>query len=160
MHWESALVVAAEVGIGIAGFSSVFVAIARRSSDDWQPSQAVLLEVLLFASGAAIFASLLPFLLFEVGFSASSAWAVASAVYGLWLAGITVFRMRQGSRLGVTGLPRRAWAILLSSSVPALVLVNAAWFRTPWPYMLAVYWQLFGAFYCFILLLRSVSRVE
>ena len=157
MHWESALTTAAEVGIGIAGFSGVFVAIARRNSGEWSPPQALALEVLLVASGAAIFASLLPFLLLEIGLSPSSTWAAASLVYGLWLPGIAAFRLRQTTRAGASN---RSWMVLVTASVAALVLANAAWFRTSSPYMAAVYWQLFVAFHSFVFLLRGFSRPE
>ena len=71
MYWESALSSAAEIGIGIAGFSGIFAAISRRNFNGWSAAHSVLLDVLLAASVGAIFASLLPFLLFEIGLAPS-----------------------------------------------------------------------------------------
>jgi hypothetical protein len=42
----------------------------------------------------------------------------------------------------------------------AFLLFNAASLRSSWPYVLAVYWQLFMAFTAFLALLRGASSAE
>ncbi|MGH0029280.1 MAG: hypothetical protein ACQGVC_05790 [Myxococcota bacterium] len=159
MHWETALSTTAEVAIGIAGFSAVFAAVARRSPNAWHSTEALALSILLLASASAVFASLLPFLLLDAGLSASSMWSAASALYGVWLLGIVSLRVRQGERLRAATAARRASA-LVTMAMAAFVLFNAASLRSSWPYVLAVYWQLFVAFSAFLMLLRGASSSE
>ncbi len=159
MHWETALSTTAEVAVGIAGFSAVFAAVARRSPNAWHSTEALALSILLMASASAVFASLLPFLLLAAGFSASSTWTAASALYGVWLLGIILLRIRQGEHLGAGTATRRATAVI-TAAMGTLVLFNAASLHSSWPYLLAVYWQLFVAFTAFLMLLRGASDAE
>ncbi len=159
MYWEAALSTTAEVAIGIAGFSAVFAAVARRSPNAWHSQEALSLSILLAASASAVFASLAPFLLLDAGFSAESTWATASALYGVWLLGIILLRMRQGVRLGVATAASRATA-LATLAIAFLMLINTASLHSSWPYVLAVYWQLFVAFTAFLTLLRGASAAE
>ena len=150
MHWETALSVTAEVAIGIAGFSAVFAAVARRSPNAWHSAEALLLSILLGASASAVFASLVPFLLLD---------ATASALFGAWLLGVVALRVRQGERLRAGTVGRRAGAFI-TAAMAAFVLINAASLQTSWPYVLAVYWQLAVAFTAFLMLLREASGTE
>ena len=108
---------------------------------------------------SAVFASLLPFLLLDAGLSASSTWTTASVLYGAWLLGIISLRVRQGERLRAGTVARRAGA-LITVAMAAFVFINAAALQTSWPYVLAVYWQLFVAFTAFLMLLRGASSAE
>ena len=158
MHWETALSVTAEVAIGIAGFSAVFAAVARRSPNAWHSAEALLLSILLGASASAVFASLVPFLLLDAGLSPSATWT-ASALFGAWLLGVVALRVRQGERLRAGTVGRRAGAFI-TAAMAAFVLINAASLQTSWPYVLAVYWQLAVAFTAFLMLLREASGTE
>jgi uncharacterized membrane protein len=156
MLWESALTVTAEVGIGIAGFSGLFAAVARRSPENWGATEQVSLEILLLASGSAIFASLLPFLLLESGIRDSSSWAISSAVYGSWLGGILVMRARQRLRLDTGPLKGEALArYVFGIAVVVLHATNLVFVQSPWPYMVGIYFQLLVSFLAFSRLLRG-----
>ena len=162
MHWESALTATAEVGIGIAGFSGIFAAIARRNPEDWGARQQVSLGVLLLASGSAIFASLLPFLLLEAGVSSAACWTIGSAIYGSWLGGVLVMRARQGLRLGTW--PPQDWESTAryvgGIAVVILHAINSAVIQAPWPYMVGIYYQLLVSFLAFRHLLGSASETR
>ena len=159
MLWESALTVTAEVGIGIAGFSGLFAAIARRSPENWGATEQVSLEVLLLASGSAIFASLLPFLLLEAGISSSACWAIGSTLYGSWLAGILVMRARQRGSLDDGPLH---WELLVRYAVGCAVVIlhvtNSVIIQSPWPYMVGIYFQLLVSFLAFRQLLHGAFK--
>jgi len=159
MPWESALTATAEVGIGIAGFSGLFAAIARRSPESWGPREQVTLEVLVLASGTAIFASLLPFLLLESGVRGRSCWAIGSAAYGAWQAGVVAMRIRQSLRMGTWPLPPSALASLFIAGVVVVLHgINVFLVQAPWPFMVGVYHQLLVAFVAFRQLLSGALR--
>jgi hypothetical protein len=159
MLWESALTTTAEVGIGIAGFSGIFAAVARRNPANWGAREQVSLEVLLLASGSAIFASLLPFLLLESGIGNSSCWAISSAVYGSWQGGVLAKRASQGLRLGTWPPHGEMLAVyVVGIAVVILHATNAVLIQAPWPYMVGIYFQLLVSFLAFRQLLGGAFR--
>ena len=159
MLWESALTVTAEVGIGIAGFSGLFAAIARRSPENWGAAEQVTLEILLLGSGSAIFASLLPFLLLEAGLDTSACWAIGSALYGTWQAGILVMRTRQSRSLDTGPIHGDMRALLVAgSAIVVLHATNAVFIQSPWPYMVGIYFQLLLSFLAFRRLLHGAFK--
>ena len=159
MLWESALTVTAEVGIGIAGFSGLFAAVARRNPENWGGTEQVSLEILLLASGSAIFASLLPFLLLEAGINSSACWAIGSALYGSWQAGILVMRARQRRGLDTGPLHGESLArYVVGSAVVVLHAINSVFIQSPWPYMVGIYFQLLVSFLAFRQLLHGAFK--
>ena len=156
MYWDSALSTAAEVGIGIAGFSAIFAAVSRRDPERWGSNQQIAFNVLLVASGAAIFACLMPFLLLSAGLSGGTPWAITSAVYGPWLIWIVTVRLRQQRQAGIS----LSWVVPVSYLSGAIVTVNVFYPTAPWPYLIGVYWQLFVAFRSFLILMRGTVRAE
>ena len=158
MHWASMLVVSAEVGIGIAGFAGIFAAVARRTPEHWGATSALTLRVLLSASGAAIFASLLPFVLLEAGLPEGTVWSFASALFGIWTVGVLTVRLREHYRaLGTAPPPAAITRYAIAAATAVLLVVNAALLHAPWPYRAAVYCNLLLAFLAFVRLLRAIS---
>ena len=159
MLWESALTVTAEVGIGIAGFSGLFAAVARRSPENWGGKEQVSLEILLLASGSAIFASLLPFLLLESGINSSACWAIGSALYGSWQGGVLIMRVRQRRSLDTGPLDGESLArYVVGSVVVVLHATNSLFIQSPWPYMVGIYFQLLVSFLAFRGLLHGAFK--
>jgi hypothetical protein len=156
MLWESALTVTAEVGIGIAGFSGLFAAVARRGPENWGGKEQVSLEILLLASGSAIFASLLPFLLLESGISSSACWAIGSALYGSWQGGVLIMRVRQRRSLDTGPLDGGSLSrYVVGSVVVVLHATNSLFIQSSWPYMVGIYFQLIVSFLAFRRLLHG-----
>ena len=154
MYWESALSSAAQVGIGLAGFSGV-VAALRSERDSWSESDQLNLQVLLGASGWAILFSLIPFAALDL-LPTRIAWNVLSAIYLMVFLGISTFRVIQYRRGGISkGLMRRV--LIGTAPIAILLLANSVVVGVPWPYVAVVVWQLVNAFLAFVRLLRVSS---
>jgi len=79
----------AEVAIGLAGFSGVFVALTR--TDSFAPPEQVRLSFLLYTSLGALFLSLIPHALFTASLSEVVAWRVLGILAVLHAAGLLGF---------------------------------------------------------------------
>jgi hypothetical protein len=157
-YWNSMLTLAGEIGIGIAGFSSVIVALALAGDEDWRFSKRTNLNMLLVSSGTAIFFSLLPFYLLEIGFSLPNTWAIGSGLYFVFASGILMYRViRQSRALDI----RSSWP---SGVVLGICLVlsaaNAVVWKLSWPFLTIVYWQLLIAFLIFGKLLAGIAGMR
>jgi hypothetical protein len=98
----------AQVAIGLAGFSGVFVALTQRGG--FEPADRFRLQFLLFASMGALFLALLPSALFARSWSDETAWRVLG-----W--GTTAF-----TTLGLTFI---AGAVRLRRDYPGVFSVGA-----------------------------------
>jgi hypothetical protein len=79
----------AEVAIGLAGFSGVFVALTK--TDAFAPSETVRLSFLLYTSLGALFLSLIPHALFTASLSDVVAWRVLGLLAVVHAAGLLGF---------------------------------------------------------------------
>ena len=77
----------AEIGIAVAGFSGVVVALGRRAGGSWEAGR--LWMLLVQALGAALFA-FAPLLLETAGLSASLNWRFSNGALGLFNVGVIV----------------------------------------------------------------------
>lgn len=154
MYWESALSLSAEVGIGIAGFASIFAALSRRNPEVWGATERLSFSVLLAASGSAVFAGILPLILLTMGLSETSCWTIASVLLGSWLVTVATVRFRQASRTGAD-LPLAA--PIMTICFGAMLFANAAAVHRPGLYVLAVGFQLLFGFLAFVSLLRTTT---
>ena len=151
MYWESALSSTAQVGIGLAGFSGV-VAALRSGRDSWSESDQLNLQVLLGASGWSILFSLIPLALLDVLPSRIS-WNILSCIYFVVFVGISVFRIIQYRRGGISkGLMRRV--LIGTTPIAILLLANGVFVGAAWPYVVVAISQLVSAFLAFVRLLR------
>jgi hypothetical protein len=76
---RDALFAVSEFGVGLAGFSAVFVALVRRS-DAWEAASAYRLELLVIQSLAAGLFALLPVTVRFLGVEGPAAWRLSSAL--------------------------------------------------------------------------------
>lgn len=147
------LLVFGEIGVALAGFSGITVAIGRRAQGHWDEVDRNRLQDLLIASlGAACFA-ILPIVLTKSGMTDGLALRFCSAVFALYLlvAAATILR-GGGGRLGYA-----AWILMIPMVlVIAMLGLAAAGILSrviEFPYYLGLFWLLFLAATNFVTLL-------
>ena len=160
MESEGILTALAEVGIAIAGFSGIVVALQHRSGG-WPEIDKFRFNLLLQVSLVGVFSSLIPILLHLVNPAKTFVWAWSS---GLWLAyalPMAVYRVTR-KLPAVTAAPEPISKFMGAYIITSLTLqillqtTNLVWLREPWPHVLTVLLALFLASLLFIRLLRSV----
>jgi hypothetical protein len=149
--WASMLALSGEIGIGIAGFSGVIVALTVSSSQKWHAGRRITLNMLLVSSGVAVFFSLLPFFLFEIGVTEPVVWTIASGLFALVSGGILVFRIVSQRSLRTMNYLRLSITLFNIG----LCVVNVFAWQVSWPFLAVVYWQLFVSFQIFTNLLTG-----
>jgi len=79
---QDILVLIAELAVAVAGFSSIVVALDKRSVSEWAPGEQRNLRILLQVSAVAILFSIFPLVL-QRALDAPSFWNIALSVYSL-----------------------------------------------------------------------------
>ena len=152
MQGEAILTSIIEVGIGIAGFSSIVVTLTRTTITE--KIKVTFLQIWM-QSAAIIFFSALPLLLGTTELDPHYIYVISSFLYGLFLAVIMVFGpMRK--RLKDHPI------LMITYSFPVIVLANAIFFGLAWPYisiLLAGVLIAFLSFYQLITNLWSSNEV-
>jgi hypothetical protein len=158
MDATSALDSIIEVAIGLAGFSGIIAAVGQRNPGGWGAADQLRLEILLTASGAALVFAFLPFVL--AGFMNDPlVWRCSSAVVALWTGGISIFRLRQASSVGIdNAFGLRSWRLGLQATIVLMLIGNVLWWASASLYVLGVLWGLYVAFMTFVRLLLAAWR--
>ena len=160
MESEGILTALAEVGIAIAGFSGIVVALQHRSGR-WPEIDQVRFSMLLQVSLASVFSSLIPILLHLVNPAKTFVWAWSS---GLWLAYIlpmAVYRVTRNLPAVTAAsepVSKFMGAYIITSLTLQILLqtTNLVWLREPWPHVLTILLSLLLASLLFIRLLHGV----
>ncbi len=152
MDFDS-LLVFGELGVALAGFSGISVAIGKRSLGQWDEIDRKRLQDLLMASlGAACF-GVMPIVLTKSGMTDAIALRFCSGIFALYLVVGSATMLRGGSgRLGYS-----AWLF----AVPTVLVVTMLGLAAggvisrviEFPYYLALFWLLFLSATNFITLL-------
>jgi 4-hydroxybenzoate polyprenyltransferase len=139
-----------EVGIGIAGFSSIVVALSRSTiSEDMK----VAFLQIWIQSGAIIIFSAVPLLLEATRLDRELLYVISSYLYGTFLLVVIVF--------GPIRKRFRAHPILLVTLLfPITVLFNAIYLGQAWPYLSVLLAGIFIAFLSFYQLIRDMWSRE
>jgi hypothetical protein len=129
----------AELGAAFAGFIAIFLIFARREGR-FSPADSLRIRSIILASFSAVFASLIPMVLYQAGFSGVGLWRVASAVAligGLLAGGIVALKhvtLSPTDRAEVGAVHSAiTWgffviaAILLASNAFGFVSTPSAW---------------------------------
>jgi len=141
-----------EVGIGIAGFSSIVVTLAR---DSITPRiKLVFLQLWIQSAGIITFGAL-PLLLHAAEIQTESIFTIASFVYGPFLAvAIPVamylqreFMDRSAQRIGFGAI---------AITFPAIVITNALFYGYAWPYIAVLMGGVLSAFLGFFSLISQM----
>jgi hypothetical protein len=141
-----------EVGIAIAGFTGIVIAISR-GDPARDETRALFISILLLTSFASVFFAFLPMLLSIAGLSESVVWPSSSAAFLVYFAGVVVFRMRRVAavrahlptpiRVGMS-----VFLVAAAGQIPNLWL-----WREPWPYLVLLVAYVSYSFSVFVTLL-------
>ena len=159
MDAASFLSSAIEIAIGIAGFSGIVAAIRRRNFSRWPPGQRIMLQILFFASAAAIVFSLLPAFLTEAGIDAGLGWKISGLLLTAWIVLASAFRVRQ-SRAESVPMPIPRGVLALAGIAVVLQLYNLTGEGLAWPYLVGIVALLANGFSMFLLLLLGAQEEE
>jgi hypothetical protein len=149
---SEALSTVAEVGLGLAGFTGILVALGR-SSQAFSRPEVLRLLLLLVSSLGSVFLALLPFALHESGLAGAACWRFSSALLGVFTAGSLAFLGYQIQRhRGEFGelFSGVVFAVVSAGSLAVVVLqiLNAAGVGAPprvGPYLFGLIWLLLVA---------------
>ena len=129
MQGSDVLTVIAEIGVALAGFSGIVVALRQRSVENWSLPEILRLRFLLYSSALTFLFALLPFGFHHLGASPAVTWSVLSIALAFVLSGAALFTGTVFRRLR-TGLSFR-WGVAYTSInviTAAALLVNAVGF--------------------------------
>ena len=155
----------AELGVGLAGFAALIIAIRGREGSSLSQIDRLLIASLIERSLVAAFLSLLPILLLGLKMSQSAVWFLASgtlAVYGISLVVRTVSNIRRSPSVLVSA-PMYYTLIMIGLIVIVTQLMNAFALgiqQSAWWYLLGVTWLLVTAGYRFFFVLHRWIRSD
>jgi len=132
------LVLIAELAVGIAGFSSVVVALDVRSVSEWSPSQQRNLRILLQVSAHAILFSLFPLIL-QRAVETPAIWNPALAVQGAVHA-VAVSWFLRHPVAGESQIPPTIGLIIAVASLGVAALASPTFAEVT--YLCALVWDL------------------
>ena len=153
----STLEVLAEIAIAIAGFSGVIAALTIRTSQ-WSELDKIRLRMLLQASFATVFFSLLPLVLLSTTLLDPAVWVIASSAWLIYMGASTIPFVVRAIRSTPDGIGRPILALFVGvvGSVVVVQVLNVAVLRTAWPHLAAMLSGLFAASVAFIRLIQSL----
>ena len=149
MYWQAALSGSMGIAIAIAGFSGIVAVFGRRNDGFMQAADQLRLSILLTASAVALLFSLAPFVVLDAGVSEIIFWRIGSAVQGVWIISIAMYRIRQAQVSGVSSvMPLKVMAFVMLIVVSSQV-ANVLFYGQSWIYVIGVAFQLVVAFISF-----------
>ncbi len=150
MLGEAVLTSFIEVGIGIAGFSSIVVALSRSTISE---EMKIAFLQIWTQSGAIIVFSGIPLILEAAQVDRALLYVISSYIYGVFLALVMV--------LGPMRKRIKTHPILIIAySFPVIVLFNAVFLGQAWPYLLILLGGIFLAFLSFYQLILDMWSNE
>jgi len=157
MDTQSTLSIAAEVGIGVAGFSSIATAVLSRSNPDQFDVLWVQMRTLLLTSLAVIMLSYIPMVLGASAIEESTLWMIGSGIYAGWvlitlvvfLGGYRKLSREAGSKRAVANVTLVSALTSVTLNIGNILIVKQAW-----PYLAALGCGLIVTFSQFVSLVR------
>lgn len=159
MDTQATLSVAAEIGIGVAGFSTITAAVLSRSDSEDLTVSWIQLRVLLVTSLAVTLLAYAPMIVGSAVRGDATIWRVCSSLYALWVLLVMLMGIGALKHLkSASSLIRRsaALSVLLSLTSITLNIVNALYLTTSWPYLTALACGILIAFVQFGLLITGL----
>lgn len=150
------LMVIAEVAVAISGFSAV----VANFSKHWSSKQSRQLKNLLFHSGIALFASLVPLVVSQRmdDSGLTTLWLISSGLYILFASISIALELKQRG----PKQPLRARALYVGPFIVAMAALgfNIAQGAEAWLYLLALLLNLAYAFFAFLSLLSHLTDID
>ena len=160
MDVQSTLSIAAEVGIGVAGFSTIAAAVLSRPADEDLTLSWIQLRVLLTTSlGITLFAYA-PMVVGVAIQEEALVWRICSSFYALWVLTVMALVSTRTVRplMSTAGIVR--WSVVISFmlGITSVTLnsTNALFLATAWPYLSALACGILIAFVQFGQLVRGL----
>lgn len=157
MTGEHALLLIAEISVGLAGFSGIVLVLARRQAISWDAWRT--LSLLGYSFGALLL-SLLPLALSFSGVSEPHVWRLASGAMALHGTAISVAMVRLLRNLDASQLPyyrpvalTQSLGTVLNTVVQLLNLLAFILPGTLAPFFWGLLWLILGAAVQFVLIL-------
>ena len=121
----------AEVSVALAGFIGITAAFRRRDSSSWSTYDINSVRFVLEVSFAALFLSVLPAIIVNLGVAEAPAWQVAGGLMSLTLVALFIYqshrRRRMEQELGSTrSLEARPYLLALYVVITALIAISSA----------------------------------
>ena len=145
---------AIQVGIAIAGFTGIVVAISKGAKISAR--ERISVSILLLASIATVTLAFLPMIFLNAGVSERSTWMTSSILFLIYFVSIVSYRVTQFRRSGVT-MPRPVSLGIGFLGISALLqAANAIFIRDSWPYLILIVSYVIYSFIVFAYLLWSL----
>ncbi len=127
MQGSDVLTVIGEIGVALAGFSGIVVALRQRSVESWSPTEVLRLRFMLYGSVSTVVSALLPFVPHHLGASPVLTWSVSSLLLAVLLGLVGFFSVTRITPLR-SGLSSRWWVVYMLGTVVtfAALIANAA----------------------------------
>ena len=151
---EVVLTSAIQVGIAIAGFTGIVVAVSRGGHISVR--ERISVSILLLASIATVTLAFLPMIFLNAGVSERSTWMTSSILFLIYFVSIVSFRVMQFRRSGTTMPPAVAYGIGFLGIAALLQVANAIFIRDSWPYLVLIVSYVIYTFIVFAYLLWSL----
>jgi hypothetical protein len=153
MRVDLLLATFASLGVALAGFSGIVVALGGHPRGQWSSRDRYLLSGLLTSSGGSVLLSILPLVLASSQLAERTIWVVSSASAVGLQAGLFAVRLRNISR--VAEVWKREPFVLVAAygggvAFMMVELVNCIWLRTAWPHVATIGWHLGISFTVFV----------
>ena len=163
MDTQSTLSIAAEIGIGVAGFSSIATAVLSRSHPDQFDVLWVQMRTLLLTSLAVITLGYIPMVLGASTLREDTVWFIGSALYAVWVfLTLAVFLGGYRKLSSQAGSKRIVAHLTLVAALTSLALncINVVVLREAWPYLAALGCGLLVTFSQFVSFVRSFWEIN
>jgi hypothetical protein len=156
MQPEDVLTTLAQLGVAIAGFSGIVVALAKPALGASSENRS-LLSVLLLASAGVVIWALAPLVMLSAQMPTQTTWIVSSAGWSIQQAFAFAQRAYQLRSSPESG-PRLAVVLPLAFGglcALGLQLANVFWLGAAWPHLVALVWWVVVAFVIFLRLMHG-----
>lgn len=153
---EVILTSAIPVGIAVAGFTGIIVAVCR----DGQISarERISVSILLLASIATVMLAFVPMIFLNAGVSGPSTWMISSILFVIYFFSIVSYRIHQFRKSGVSMPAPLSLGIAFLSILALLQVANAIFIRDSWPYLILIVGYVIYSFVVFAYLLQSLWK--
>ncbi len=126
MQGSDVLTVIAEIGVALAGFSGIVVALRQRSVESWSFPEVMRLRFMLYGSTLTFLFALSPFVFHHLGASPAVTWSVSSLALGFFFGCATLLTVRLFRRRLPELSPRWGVAYTSGNIITATVLLANA----------------------------------
>ena len=140
-----------QVGIAIAGFTGIVLAL--KSNKSIEPIQKILISILLISSIGSVIFSFIPMLLLSASFDDSSTWVLSSILFLIYFIIILIYRRKQFQKYSMP-IPKSIRLLISIFAIAAIFqILNIVYFKKAWPYLFLLIVYILYSFSVFVQLL-------